>query len=118
MLDGCYFDLSRSRPIGAITAPNAAMFEAAVDILNTGINAIRPGAWADDVARAGLGRQEELGFPRNSVFSGLGHGIGLGWDAPWLVPSDDTVLQPGMVLSVERTVTRNGYLGDFEDPCW
>jgi Xaa-Pro aminopeptidase len=115
VLDGYYFDLSRSKPVGPLGAKDEAMFEAAIDIVNTGIAQIRPGVTAASVARAGLGRQAELGFPLKGVFSGLGHGIGLGWDAPWLVPSDETMLQPGMVLCIERTVMRDGYLGDFEE---
>ncbi|MCP4247529.1 MAG: M24 family metallopeptidase, partial [bacterium] len=49
------------------------------------------------------------------VFSGLGHGIGLGWDAPWLARGDLTEIKPGMVLNFERTVHQDGYVGDFEE---
>jgi Xaa-Pro aminopeptidase len=115
MLDGYCFDLSRARSIGDATAPQIAAFEAAIAIVQEGIAAVRPGNTGGAVARAGLRKQEELGFPFKSVFSGLGHGIGLGWDAPWLVPDDKTVLEPGMVLSVEKTLMKDGYLGDFEE---
>ncbi len=115
VLDGYFFDLSRSKAVGSVGATEIGMFEAAIDIVDTGIARIRPGVTAGEVAEAGLGRQVAMGFPVKGVFSGLGHGIGLGWDAPWLVPGDPTVLEPGMVLCVERTVTRDGYLGDFEE---
>jgi len=62
-----------------------------------------------------LKEQERRGYPLQGVFSGLGHGIGLGWDSPWLTRDEASVLQPGMVLNVERTVQRDGYLGDFEE---
>jgi Xaa-Pro aminopeptidase len=115
VLDGYFFDLSRSKAIGAVGVEDIGLFEAAIEIVETGIAHIRPGATAGDVAEAGLGRQVAMGFPVKGVFSGLGHGIGLGWDGPWLVPNDTTVLEPGMVMSVERTITRDGYLGDFEE---
>jgi Xaa-Pro aminopeptidase len=112
---GYYFDHSRSKPIGKSTAPEIESFEAAVACVQAGIAAIKPGATAGQVARAGFQRLADLGFSTKSDFSGLGHGIGLGWDSPWLVPDDATVLQPGMVLCVERTVERHGFVGDFEE---
>ncbi len=119
VVDGYYFDLSRSKAIGPPTSRatnrQIELFEAAVEIIEAGIAAVRPGATAAEVAAAGLGKQQALGYPNDGVFSGLGHGIGLGWDVPWLAPGDDTVLEPGMVLCLERTIRKDGYLGDFEE---
>lgn len=115
VLDGYYFDLSRSKPIGPPTNRQVALFEAAIEIVESAIAAIRPGATAEQVAAAGLARQAALGYPNDGVFSGLGHGVGLGWDSPWLAPGDTTVIAPGMVLCVERTIRKDGYLGDFEE---
>jgi len=112
---GYYFDVSRSKPIGRTTAEEINAFEAAIACVEAGIAAIRPGVSAGDVARAGLRRQEELGFPLEGVFSGLGHGIGLGWDRPWLVPGETMALRENMVINLERTLQRGGYLGDFEE---
>ena len=39
----------------------------------------------------------------------------MGWDLPWLVPGDPTVLEPNMVLCVERSVEKHGFVGDFEE---
>jgi Xaa-Pro aminopeptidase len=112
---GYYFDHSRSKPIGHATAAQIEAFEASIACVQAGIAAIRPGATAGEVATAALDRLASLGFSPQSDFSGLGHGIGMGWDAPWLVPDDSTVLKPGMVLCVERTVEKHGYVGDFEE---
>src|SRR5262249_44765327 len=112
---GYYFDHSRSKPIGHATAPQLEAFEAAIACVQAGIGAIRPGVTAGDVATAALAKLESLGFSPQSDFSGLGHGIGMGWDAPWLVPGDPTVLKPGMVLCVEKSVEKHGYVGDFEE---
>ena len=112
---GYYFDHSRSKAIGHATSPQLEAFEAAIACVQAGIAAVRPGVTAGDVASAALSKLVSLGFSPQSDFSGLGHGIGMGWDAPWLVPGDPTVLQPGMVLCIERTVEKHGYVGDFEE---
>lgn len=112
---GYYFDVSRSTSIGPASRQQVDAFEAAIAVVQAGIAAIQPGATAGEVAERGLGKQEALGYPLRGVFSGLGHGIGLGWDSPWLIRGEKSVLQPGMVLNVERTLQRDGYLGDFEE---
>jgi Xaa-Pro aminopeptidase len=115
VLNGYYFDVSRSKAIGPATNRQIDLFEAAIASVEAGIEAVHVGATAEQLARAGLGKQEQLGFEIKGVFSGLGHGIGLGWDSPWLAPGDTTVLSPGMVLNFERTIQQDGFLGDFEE---
>lgn len=115
VLDGYYFDVSRSRAIGPATNRQIDAFEAAIAVVEEGIAALRPGVEAGAVASAGLAKQEAMGYPLKGVFSGLGHGIGLGWDSPWLVPEETMKLVPGMVLNFERTLMQDGYLGDFEE---
>ena len=115
LLRGYYFDVSRSKPIGPATNAQIDAFEAAISVVEAGLGAIRVGAKAGEVADAALAMQERLGYPIKSVFSGLGHGIGLGWDNPWFVSGESLVLKPNMILNVERTLMRDGYLGDFEE---
>ena len=115
VVEGYYFDHSRSKAIGTPTNRQIQLFEDVIAIVEAAIAAIRPGVTAEAVARAGLEKQESLGYPNDGVFSGLGHGLGLGWDAPWLAPGDTTVIEPGMVLCIERTISKDGYLGDFEE---
>lgn len=115
VLDGYVFDLARSRSVGHVPARQIEFFEAAVATVQAAAAAVRPGATAGELASAGLGHQQALGFELGGVFSAMGHGIGLGWDTPWLVPNDSTPLVPGMVLCLERTIAEEGYLGDFEE---
>ena len=115
VLAGYYFDVSRSKAIGKATNRQIDAFEAAISVVEAGIEAIRGGASAADLAVAGAARQQELGYPLEGVFSGLGHGIGMGWDAPWLVPDDHTPLVPNMVINLEKTLGMDGYVGDFEE---
>lgn len=115
VVDGYCFDLSRSRAIGRPTRKQTEAFEAAIAVVRAGIDAMHPGTTAGSIARACQEKERELGFSQKGVFSGLGHGIGLGWDSPWLVANDETPISPNMVLNVEKTLMRHGYLGDFEE---
>jgi len=115
VLDGYCFDLARARPIGPPTNAQISAFEAAISVIETGIATVRPGATAGEIGRAGRAKQDALGYPFKGVFSALGHGVGLGWDPPWLAPDDATVIRPNMVLCLEKTLMKDGYLGDFEE---
>ncbi len=115
VLDGYYFDHARSGPIGDAQPEQIRVFEAPIAAVQAGIAAIKSGATAADVAIAARIGLEGAGFPLEGSFLGFGHGIGLGWDAPWLIPDDDTPLEPGMVLCVERSVRHAGFYGDFEE---
>jgi Xaa-Pro aminopeptidase len=115
MLDGYLFDLSRAKAVGPVSKRQVETFEAALATVEAAYQAIRPGATAHDLAEAGLGKQVALGFPIKGVFSAMGHGIGLGWDEPWLARGETREIVPGMVLCLERTVSKDGYLGDMEE---
>ncbi|MGO4833997.1 M24 family metallopeptidase, partial [Rhizobiaceae sp. 2RAB30] len=114
-VDGYVFDLARAKAVGPVSARQVELFEAALSCVEETLAAIRPGATAGDLGTAGLNRQSSLGFAIDGVFSAMGHGIGLGWDDPWLARGVTTAIVPNMVLSVERTLTQDGYLGDYEE---
>lgn len=114
-VDGYVFDLARAKAVGPVSARQVELFEAALSCVEETLAAIRPGATAGDLGTAGLNRQSSLGFAIDGVFSAMGHGIGLGWDDPWLARGVTTGIVPNMVLSVERTITQDGYLGDYEE---
>ncbi|HWK97399.1 MAG TPA: M24 family metallopeptidase [Pseudolabrys sp.] len=114
-VDGYVFDLARAKAIGPVSSRQVEFLEAAPACIDATLAAIRPGATAGDLGEAGLGKQEQLGFPIKGVFSAMGHGIGLGWDDPWLARGVATKIVPNMVLSIERTISVDGYMGDFEE---
>jgi len=114
-VDGYYFDHARSKPVGHATAEQIRVFEAPLLAVREAMAVIRPGVTAADIARAGREKLESLGFELEGSFKGFGHGIGLGWDSPWLVESDHTPIEENMVLCVERSVRHMGYVGDFEE---
>lgn len=114
-VDGYYFDHARSKPVGHATAEQIRVFEAPLLAVREAMAVVRPGVTAADIARAGREKLESLGFELEGSFKGFGHGIGLGWDSPWLVESDHTPIEENMVLCVERSVRHMGYVGDFEE---
>jgi Xaa-Pro aminopeptidase len=75
---------------------------------------IRPGMRCSEIAKYALSRLEHIPFPITSSLSLLagrvGHGVGLTMtEPPHLGLHDDTILQPGMVVSIEPGVaTRYG----------
>jgi Xaa-Pro aminopeptidase len=115
VLDGYYFDLARCRPVGRVSNAMIDCFESTIAVVEAGIAAAQPGATGEQVMQAGSAKQAELGFPKSGNFQGFGHGIGLGWDDPWLAPGVTMTLEPGMVICVEKWLMRDGYAGDYED---
>jgi Xaa-Pro aminopeptidase len=115
VVNGYYFDLARSKPVGHSTAPEIESFEAAIAVVEAGIGAIRPGKPVGVIAEAAFAKQQALDFPMSAEFAAMGHGVGMGWDSPWLTLDSSETLQPGMVLCVERGLSRQGYVGDFEE---
>ena len=114
-VDGYMFDLARSKAVGPTTNRQVEFFEAAIACIQATLAAIKPGATAGDLGAAGLDKQESMGYTVDGVFVAMGHGIGLTWDDPWLARGVKTEIVPNMVLSIERTITLDGYLGDFEE---
>ncbi len=119
---GYFWDFGRCRVVG--DQPSAAqveLIEANIAIVEAVCNAIRPGIRARDAHSAGAdvaaqipivqrlaeGPRETEGFPA------LGHGIGLGWEGPWITATDETILEPGMAIAVETLFGAEGLGGTF-----
>jgi Xaa-Pro aminopeptidase len=115
ILDGYYFDLARSCPVGRVSNAQIDVFESTIGVVEAGIRAVRAGVTGGAVMAAGAAEQARLGFARTGNFQGFGHGIGLGWDDPWLAPGVETPIAPDMVICVEKWLMRDGHAGDLEE---
>jgi len=130
--EGYYYDLGRSTVAGRrATTEQKVLLETAIASVEASIATIRPGTTAGDVARAGFRCLKEHGFgimatkeqfdqageaALNMTFPSMGHGLGMWWELPWLIPDDQTVLRPNMVLAIERAVGRAGVgAASYED---
>jgi Xaa-Pro aminopeptidase len=93
----------------ATSARLSEVYPVVLEAQERAIRAIRPGAVAHDVDAEARSAIAEAGF--GQFFShGLGHGIGLQvHEAPFLKPGNRTVLEAGMVLTVEPGI----YLTDW-----
>jgi Xaa-Pro aminopeptidase len=52
-----------------------------------------------------------LGFDSLSRISYFGHGLGMTWEGPWLMPGADDVLRDGYPLSIEFFLGRESLGG-------
>lgn len=121
---GYFWDFGRTRFVGDDPSDaQRALLDATIGVVDAVCAAIRPGRTAADVYRDG-----ERAIADNAVLSALpseeadtegfpavGHGIGLGWEAPWLTPTDDTELVPGMTIAVEALFGHHSIGGGFHE---
>jgi Xaa-Pro aminopeptidase len=123
-LAGYMFDFGRSRVVGDEPTPaQAQLIESTIDCVETICAAIRPGVTAGeayDVCEQWL-RESPLPAwttdedPEMESFPAAGHGLGMMWEPPWLMPGDPTVLEPGMYLAVEMLLAHpEGDAASFE----
>lgn len=99
--DGYFCDFDRNYAVGRVDDAAKRCHEAVWQATEAGIAAARPGATTDDLFRAMAKILEAAGSLGNNV-GRLGHGLGMQLTEP---PShrigDGTVLEPGMVLTIE-----------------
>lgn len=116
-VDGYFYDFQRSTVVGGEPSPaQREALEAVVDLIHHISDQLRPGRRASDAHAAGTQWLRETGWLETmtggdtdaSSFPAFGHGIGLGWETPWLVAEDETVLEPGMTIAVEGAIQRPG----------
>lgn len=107
---GYYFDFARSRVVGdEPTEAQRALLEAVIECVETVCASIRPGMTGADVYRVGEEWLQHSPFvssmPQEQAemegFPAMGHGLGLAWESPWLMPTDTTPIAPNMYLAVE-----------------
>ena len=107
---GYFFDFARSRCVGDEPTPEQReLLEAVIEGVEVICNAIRPGLTADDVFRVGeawlaespLVQSLPVEEPEMEGFPAVGHGLGLMWEGPWLMPGDQTIIERDMYLAVE-----------------
>ncbi len=117
VLDGYLCDFGRTAVVGTPSREQDRLWVTLTGVLDRVIDGLSPGmATADlvavgDEALASAGVGAPAAGPSGMYASypaHWGHGLGLGWERPWLVSSEPLTLEPGMVLAVERAITLEG----------
>lgn len=110
-LDGYKSDITRVIHLGKPDGEVVAAYEAVRVANRLGRQAAVAGARARDVDLAARQALEKAGYGPYFVHR-TGHGLGLDvHEAPWITSESDTLLEPGMVFSVEPGVYLPGKWG-------
>ena len=109
---GYLSELERTMIIGEPTAEQRVLFDYMVALQDIAFEHIKPGAKCSDVDRAVRAYYDEHGLWEYWKHH-VGHCIGLRYhEGPFLDIGDDTVIQPGMIFTVEPGLYAAG-LGGF-----
>jgi Xaa-Pro aminopeptidase len=106
--EGYYCDLARAWVVGGngSNARAAELVAAVRQALDAVVAAARPGATAGHLARVGAAALPEWARAEYPVH--WGHGLGMGWEGPWLLPDSDEVIEAGYTLAIERSARADG----------
>jgi Xaa-Pro aminopeptidase len=106
---GYWCDFDRTGVVGGPTAQQLEAQRIANETTSLGVDMVRPGAGTCDIARACKTALARFPFPITSnigyLAARIGHGEGLAIvEPPNLADYENTVLEPGMVITIEPGV--------------
>jgi Xaa-Pro aminopeptidase len=120
---GYLFDFARTAVVGgAPSDAQAELIEALRGSVGAGVDALRPGVRLSEIARrcedalAASRHARRHGVPAHMMDGFWGHGLGLGFEPPWIGPGGTEVVEAGWCLALERRATVAGLGGaQYED---
>jgi methionyl aminopeptidase len=116
-VDGVHGDTNATFCVGRVDPESRRLVKVTEECLDLGIEAVRPGAMLSDIGRAIETHAHDAGFFVVRAF--VGHGIGEVFHGPPQVPhyyerAASTVLEPGMVFTIEPMIT----MGSVQPVIW
>jgi Xaa-Pro dipeptidase len=107
MLAGYHAGVCRTAAVGAPPPEAERIWANLTACKHLLLDAIKPGASSRAIYELYLGKLSELGLPPIAF---IGHGIGLHLhEDPYLGPTEDQLLEAGMVLGIEPLVYETGF---------
>jgi len=109
--DGYWSDLTRNFCAGKPSQKYIDMFEAVLGAQKAALKVVRAGAPIPALHRASSDYFEKVGYPRYWPHA-LGHGVGHAYhEGPFLHEVNDSVIEAGMVLTIEPGLYIEGIAG-------
>jgi Xaa-Pro dipeptidase len=117
VVEGYLCDFGRTVVVGEASTEQARALDALHGGLDAAIAAIRPGAAVRDVVAAGDEALRAAGVVLDPDQPGdlhagypphWGHGLGMGWERPWFIETEELLIEDGMYLAIERALTLEG----------
>jgi Xaa-Pro aminopeptidase len=115
---GYLFDFPRTAVAGAEpTRDQAELISALRDAVTAGVDQLMPGTPLRRVAQrceqvlSESAHAQRFGVPAHTMSGFWGHGLGLGWEPPWIGIDSAENVQAGMCLAVERRAAVDGLGG-------
>lgn len=108
-IEGYWCDFDRTAVVGGPDRRQLAAQQAAQAVTQLGVERVKPGANTNEIARACAAALAKFPFPISSDLGALaariGHGVGLTpVEPPNVAEYENTVLEPGMILTIEPGV--------------
>lgn len=111
VVDGYHADMTRTVAIGQVGAEERRLFDAVLEAEEAALAAVAPGRTGREIDRVARDVLAKHGLEEYFTHS-LGHGTGLViHEEPRLSHKSDTVLRPGMIVTVEPGVYLPGFTG-------
>lgn len=111
---GYFSDFGRTAVVGQPSSSQKHLLDTLHGVLDAVIDSLKPGMPVSEVVRIGDQALVDAGIATNDDASPgqieavypahWGHGLGLGWERPWLIESEMLTVEPGMFLAVERSL--------------
>ena len=116
-IDGVHGDCNATFYVGDVDAESRMLVETTRECRSLGIEAVRPGRPLSDIGRAIETHADEHGLGVVRMF--VGHGIGEQFHTSptvphYYTPEASTVMEPGMVFTIEPMIT----LGTWREKMW
>ena len=117
VFDGYLSDFGRTLVVGEPSAAQLRLIGTLQLGIDAVVDAVVPGRLVREVVAAGERALSDAGVTRADEGPGTihasfpvhwGHGLGLGWERPYMTENETLFVTPGMYLAIERTLTGTG----------